>query len=182
MVIYKTIKSHCVKNIKFLPVIYKANESAWMKSIFFEEEIGKWDAELNGRTILILVKNCPAHPNLSNLMNIEMAFFPNYTNSILQPMDQRIIKSLKGHFTKKMLMEFSSSWEEVTTEMIRNCFHHAGFWSSIANAEEEIEQLKRKDDISLTEWIIQFNTSHTFTPDDLSNYVEIDKNLVTIIL
>ncbi|KAL4100864.1 hypothetical protein QTP88_020893 [Uroleucon formosanum] len=71
---------------------YKANKSAWMTSILFEEEIRKWDAELKGRKVLLLVDNCPAHPNLSNLMNIEMIFFPANTTSILQPMDQSVIK------------------------------------------------------------------------------------------
>jgi hypothetical protein len=63
-----------------------------MTSILFEEEIRKWDAELKGRKVLLLVDNCPVHPNLSNLMNIEMIFFPANTTSILLPMDQSVIK------------------------------------------------------------------------------------------
>jgi len=65
------------------------------------------------------VDNCPAHPNLSNLKNIEMTFFPG---------------SLKGHYRKKILIviiELDSNafinmldavsfprkaWEEVTAE------------------------------------------------------------------
>jgi len=64
--------------------------------------------------------------------------------SILQPMDQSVIKSLKGHYRKKILMEIiesdgnasinmldavnflSKAWEEVTAETIRHSFRHAG--------------------------------------------------------
>ncbi|KAL4148172.1 hypothetical protein QTP88_002456 [Uroleucon formosanum] len=59
-----------------------------------------------------------------------------------------------------------------------NSFRHAGL-RSFANAEEEIE-FENEDD-TLSEWITQFNTPHTFTPEDLQNYVEIDENLVTTI-
>ncbi|KAF0762407.1 tigger transposable element-derived protein 4-like [Aphis craccivora] len=195
MVIGKSKNPRCFKNIKRLPVTYKADKSAWMTSILFEEEIRKWDAELKGRKVLLLVDNCPAHPNLSNLINIEMIFFPANTTSILQPMDQSVIKSLKSHYRKKILMEIiesdgnasinmldavnflSKAWEEVTAATIRHSFRHAGL-RSFANAEEEIE-FENED--TLSEWITQFNTLHTFTPEDLQNYVEIDENLVTTI-
>lgn len=45
MVIGKTINPRCFKNIKRLPVTYKANKAAWMASILFEEEIRKWDTD-----------------------------------------------------------------------------------------------------------------------------------------
>uniref|UniRef100_A0A2S2NVD0 Tigger transposable element-derived protein 4 n=1 Tax=Schizaphis graminum TaxID=13262 RepID=A0A2S2NVD0_SCHGA len=200
MVIGKSKNPRCFKNIKRLPVTYKANKSAWMTSILFEEEIRKWDAELKGRKILLIVDNCPAHPNLSNLMNIEMTFFPANTTSIMQPMDLSFIKSLKGHYRKKILMEIiesdgnasinmldtvnflSKAWEEVTAETIRHSFRHVGLLSNLNNTEEKEKEQFEKDDISLSEWIIQSNTPHTFTPEDLQNYVEIDENLVTTIL
>ena len=62
----------------------------------------------------------------------------------------------------------SKAWEEVTAETIRHSFRHAGL-RSFANAEEEIEQFEKEDDISLSEWITQINTPHTFTPEDLQN-------------
>lgn len=57
----------------------------------------------NGQ-ILLLVDNCPAHPLIFNFLNIELAFFLANTSSILQSMDQSVIKSLKGYYRKKMLM------------------------------------------------------------------------------
>ena len=118
MVIGKSKNPRCFKNIKRLPVTYKTNKSAWMTSILFEEEIRKWDAELKWRKVLLLVDNCPAHPNLSNLMNIEMIFFPPNTTSILQPMDQSVIKSLKGHYQNKILMEIIESDGNASINML----------------------------------------------------------------
>jgi len=65
--------------------------------------------KIKGTTIVLLVDNCPAHPNLSNLMNIEIAFLLANINSTLQPMNQTVIKCLKGHYRKKMLMEIIES-------------------------------------------------------------------------
>jgi hypothetical protein len=42
-------------------------------------------------------------------MNIEIIFFPANTTSVLQSMHQSVIKSLKGHYRKKILMEVIES-------------------------------------------------------------------------
>jgi hypothetical protein len=72
LVIGKSKNPSCFKNIKRLPVTYKANKSAWMTSTIFEEEIRKWDSEFTYKKILLLVGNCPAHPAIADLQNIEL--------------------------------------------------------------------------------------------------------------
>jgi hypothetical protein len=57
LVIGKSKNLRCFKNIKRLPVTYKANKSAWMTSTIFEEKIRKWDSKLTGKKILLLVDN-----------------------------------------------------------------------------------------------------------------------------
>ena len=53
-----------------------------MATQLFEEEVRKWDAELKGKKILLLVDNCSVHPQIHNLQNIELAFFTvNTTHS-----------------------------------------------------------------------------------------------------
>ncbi|XP_023238913.1 tigger transposable element-derived protein 4-like [Centruroides sculpturatus] len=49
LVIGKSKNPRCFKNIKTLPVNYKANKKSWMTSEIFEEEIRKWDKELIGK-------------------------------------------------------------------------------------------------------------------------------------
>ncbi|CAH0725646.1 unnamed protein product, partial [Brenthis ino] len=191
LVIGKSKSPRCFKNIKQLPVTYKANKSAWMTSQIFEEEVRKWDAELKSRKILLLVDNCPAHPIMSNLRNIELAFFPANTTSILQPMDQSVIKSLKGHYRRKMLMDMiktdgkvsinmlqavnfiSKAWQEVTAATIQHSFRHAGLCSS-----QEMNQFNSEDNLPLSEWISQFNIPNNFN-EDLQSYENIDEDVAT---
>lgn len=118
MVIGKSKNPWCFKNIKRLPVTYKASKSAWMTSILFEKELKKWDSELKERKMLLFIDNCPAYPNLSDIMKIEIAFFPANTTSILQLMDQSVIKSLKGHYRKKILMEIIESDGNASINML----------------------------------------------------------------
>jgi len=106
LVIGKSKNPRCFKNIKKLPVLYKANSSAWMTSFLFEEELKRWDGQLKkaGRKILLMVDNCPAHPNCQEcLTNIKLVFLPPKTTSILQPMDQGVIRSLKNHYRRNVL-------------------------------------------------------------------------------
>ncbi|XP_066253469.1 tigger transposable element-derived protein 4-like [Euwallacea similis] len=64
------------KNINSLPIDYYWNDKAWMTSSIFTDYFKKWDQELlkEKRKILLLVDNCPAHPDVK-LHNIKLFFF-----------------------------------------------------------------------------------------------------------
>lgn len=52
----------------------------------------------------MLFDNCPAHLEQKNLANIKLVFLlPNMT-SILQPMDQEVIKNLKLRYRKTLII------------------------------------------------------------------------------
>ena len=80
-----------------LPVVYGANQNAWMNSEIFEEWLREWDKQLQcqSRKVLLLVDNCKADPNLNCLKNIQLEFLPSRTTDLLQPMGMGTIKSLK---------------------------------------------------------------------------------------
>ena len=104
LVIGKTVKPQCFKNIDVgsLPVTYRANQNAWMTSQIFTEWLTEWDSQEN-RKILLLVDNCTAHPKVTTLKNIQLEFLPPNTTSIIQPMDQGIIKNLKSFYRKEIV-------------------------------------------------------------------------------
>ena len=104
LVIGKSKQPRCFKNVKSLPVDYEANCNAWMTSEIFENWLRSWDKQLRlqCRKILLLVDNCPAHPNVKALTNIKLEFLPPNTTSIIQPMDQGIIKNIKGFYRKQL--------------------------------------------------------------------------------
>lgn len=116
LVIGKSARPRCLWriNLNSLPVVYRANSKAWMRSDIFEE----WLRNLNGyfriqdKKILLLIDNAAAHfdPNSEestsqgqsnlrpHLSHIEIAFLPPNTTAHLQPMDAGIIKSFKSKY------------------------------------------------------------------------------------
>ena len=44
----------------------------------------------------------PSHPKHLELSNIEVVFLPENTTSLIQPMDQGIVKNFKGHYRSKL--------------------------------------------------------------------------------
>ena len=136
-----------------------------MDSILFEEWVREVDRRFTkeGRKIVLLVANCPAHPSIDKLVSSKLIFLPPSTTSKDQPMDQGVIRSLKVHYKmmsikklieatekKKTLPEFSVldtmqmldlAWGKVTTKTVVNCFEKAGILK-----EKQSEALLDADD------------------------------------
>nr|XP_042897356.1 tigger transposable element-derived protein 6-like [Parasteatoda tepidariorum] len=101
------------------------------------------------RNIIIFVDNCAAHSKENKYTNIKLQFLPPNSTSVLQPMDQGVIKVFKQHYkmrlVKRMLEGLEntgelkkvnmleaielivSAWELITPSAIANCFRKAGF-------------------------------------------------------
>ena len=77
-VIDKSKKPRCFKHIKHLPFSYRSQNKSWIDSILFEEWVREVDRRFTkeGRKIVLLVDNCPAHPSIGNLVSTELIFLP----------------------------------------------------------------------------------------------------------
>ena len=77
-VIGKSQKPCCFKHIKSLPCRYHAQKKSWMNSELFEEWVREQDEkfENEGRKVLLIIDNCPAHPVIENLKSITLYFLP----------------------------------------------------------------------------------------------------------
>lgn len=197
-VIGKSQKPRCFKNVKKLPVVYKANKKAWMTSELFQEFLRQWDKELsqNKRKIVLLIDNCTAHIEPKNLQWIKLAFLPPNTTSVLQPMDQGVIRSLKCIYRKQLILRIlecydkntdcdislfdaivllEKSWRMVTDSTIRNCFRNAGLEKS---PQEEEESDDDDDNLPISKWLEKHGVN-VFSEKEIEHFECCDDDVVT---
>ncbi|KAI6655408.1 Tigger transposable element-derived protein 4 [Oopsacas minuta] len=106
LVIGKSKMPRCFKgiNLDTLPVMYFTNSSAWMTSVLFQQWVMDWDVALiRDNRNLVTIDNCPAHPQIKSLRNIRLEFLPANTTSLIQPLDQGIVKNLKIFYGKELI-------------------------------------------------------------------------------
>ncbi|XP_045541632.1 tigger transposable element-derived protein 4-like [Papilio machaon] len=207
LIIGKSQKPRCFKSVKSLPVDYANNRKAWMTSELFEKWLRDWDRDLvkKKKKILLLVDNCPAHPNVTNLKSITLAFLPPNTTSVLQPMDQGIIRSLKTNFRKNLVLKMincldanednsstkitvldailmvNDAWNKMSQSTIHNCFKHAGFIENHDGLPIQISdhEFDEGDDIPLSLWSRNLHSDSLAAPEMWEDYVDIDSALLT---
>lgn len=129
-VIGKSKKLRALKNVNMssLPVHYRAQKSAWMDSYLFTEwfvtefvpEVKKHLTTLKLPIKAVLViDNAPTHPEeLTCEDEITIYFLPPHVTSLLQPMDQGVIASLKRRYRHKLLSEILSKLNDKDTGLI----------------------------------------------------------------
>uniref|UniRef100_H3AS26 DDE-1 domain-containing protein n=1 Tax=Latimeria chalumnae TaxID=7897 RepID=H3AS26_LATCH len=205
LVIGKSQKPRGFKNVKSLPVDYKANTSAWMTSDIFIEWVKKFDRkmEYQKHKILLFIDNCPVHSTIATLKGTTVIFLPPNSTSKLQPMDQGIIKLFKQNYVFLMLQHiiacFESrenseinllqaiqfaycAWYKVTMRRISSCFAKAGFCTNETNDETENPSSDEEDNIPLSELVESWKTIqvHMELSSDLTveDYVDVDKNAI----
>ncbi|XP_029653824.1 tigger transposable element-derived protein 6-like [Octopus sinensis] len=110
---WKFKKPGCFKNFNVEKYIdYRHSERLWMTSKISNEWLLSWDRDLQ-KKILVVVDRCPSHEIYSNLVSIELLYLPAKTTTILQPMDQGIIRSFKANFNK---IKFDAMLEKIVNE------------------------------------------------------------------
>ena len=85
-----------------LPVDYKAYKKALMTNLIMQEWLPNLDKSIGKkqRKILLFSDNAPSHPS-GTLKNVKVVFLPANTTSLLQPMDQGIIQTMKLKYRKR---------------------------------------------------------------------------------
>lgn len=96
----------CFKNVQTKPIEYLANSKSWMTSNIFAEWLKKLNETYRKkkRTIILFIDNCSAHNEIPNMSNVKVIYLPPNMTSILQPMDQGVIKTFK-HYYRQLVVE-----------------------------------------------------------------------------
>lgn len=126
----KAANPRCFKHINktALPVKYYNQKNAWVDANIFRNwffvhfvpavELYQRQRGLEPKALLLL-DNASAHPNESILTNqvgtIKAMFLPPNTTSLIQPMDQGVLESLKRRYKKKLLRSLVMADEEGTS-------------------------------------------------------------------
>ena len=113
-VIWKSKNLRCFKNIKHLPCEYISKKKSWMNNEIFEEWVRKLNRKFRAddQKIAFIIGNYPAHPSISNLTNVQIVFLPPNLTSILQPMDQGVIRSLKARYRGGVVRLLRRAWRK----------------------------------------------------------------------
>ena len=91
----KSKTPRCFKHIKIYPVNTNHKRRVGWTVKHLKNGCAKLDRtfQMEGRKTALLIDNCPAHPSVSDLTNVQLVFLPPNTTSVLQPMNQGVIKA-----------------------------------------------------------------------------------------
>ena len=110
----------CFKNTNMdsLPVIYRNQRNAWVNteifsSWFHNQFVPYVQRELKNKGLspkaLLILDNCPAHPEEDTLVSddglVIAKFLPANVTSLIQPMDQGVLVSLKRRYRRSLLQD-----------------------------------------------------------------------------
>uniref|UniRef100_A0A8C0Z9I1 CENP-B homolog protein 2-like n=1 Tax=Cyanistes caeruleus TaxID=156563 RepID=A0A8C0Z9I1_CYACU len=127
-IIGKYTKPRCFKNVNLgsMDCEYRANKRAWMTGILFQEYVQQLDAKMDGRKILLIADNCPAHPK--NIEGIIRAFKMHYRRrfyrNILEGFEIGNPNPEKINVLEAMNLAISAWKIDVHSSTIANCFRH----------------------------------------------------------
>ena len=178
-------------DLKRIGIEYTSTCKSWMTSGVFQEYLRSLNQQMvkQKRKILLLIDNAPSHLIYEELTNIKIEFLPKDTTSVLQPLDQGIIRSFKSHYKNALITYLaavgnntpetmksinlgivvnwiSDAWKKVSATTIINCFQKTGLFGgrgellSSDTAEYELQA-------RLTEVRASVNVEEYLSADDI---------------
>jgi len=189
----KSAKPRCFKGFKNTRVNYFHNKTAWMTEEIFTKILSYFNDKMvmQKRNVLFFVDNCPSHPQKLKFSNVKLVFLPKNTTARLQPCDAGVISWVKRNYRSKIvrkllasyennesliitlkdaLIMIHSSWKELSSDTIKNCFKKCGF----ENDNIEITEIESSE---LNESCNQLSSKLRFKDISFNDYASMDDNL-----
>ena len=164
----------------------------WILKYYVRKLDKKFDAE--GRKIVLIIDNCPAHPNVDNLKAIQLVFLPPNTTSKTQPMYQGVVRALKAFYRTNVVRRqikyvdedkttpkinilqamrmLVKSWDAISIKTVKNCFRKA-----CISQETQVTSINEEDDpFKLLQQNVDELKSRDLVDEKLTvdDYVDID--------
>lgn len=211
LIIGKSKKPRAFKNVNIncLPVMYTNQRSAWMdctifKDWFFKEFVPVVEATLKKKNLprkaILLIDNAPSHPDITELSSgdIKAYFFPPNVTSLIQPLDQGVLETLKRNYRKKLLQFLIQNLDEgntVTEALKKITVKDAVIWSSMAwdevkkstlqkswrklfGIEKESDESAKLQEVSeLVELANELPVGNPIEPNDIEEWLNADQQL-----
>ena len=207
LLIGKYKNPRCLKHIQRedLPVVYDNSKNAWMTSEIFGDFLKRFDRAMGKekRKVLLLLDNCSAHGTSNvRLKNVKLYYLPPNTTSVIQPLDQGIIRSFKSYYHSELgerrVMKIESkkddfekvdvreaidicdlAWGKVTQATIVNCFRKGGFVHSLdpETVSCDPEGVVQDTQPSTSMWEVLAN--HIGIDMTLAEYIEMESTIQT---
>lgn len=172
LVIGRSEKPRCFKgNRRSLPIQYAANKKAWMSRALFSRWVEAFNADMRkaGRSVALFLDNCSAHHiDETELTNVRLVFFPPNCTSVLQPLDQGVIRSVKCAYRERLIQRLllnlrhkrptdvnlcmafemvAAAWVATSPTQIENCFKHAGFITTVQASRTDCASASLDEDM-----------------------------------
>ena len=201
LVIGHAAKPRCFKTLPVvgMPDTWKWNKKAWMTSAIFTEWIHAFDK--TATYSYLLLDNAPSHATNINLTNVKMQLLPSNTTSILQPLDQCFLQTVKAKYRKSLLTQvlaqlsdghsvhelaksvtvldacrwIAKAVKQVSPITVEKCFAKASITKSTTPVVATDTDFDADDDLPLSRLITSLS-AQIEQPMDANDFINIDKD------
>ena len=186
-----------------IPVTWFQNRKAWMTTTIYQKLLLTFNRRMRpqNRQVILFVDNAPPHPP-ADLSHVKVVFFPANTTSVLQPLDQGIIRAMKLHYRKRLLRSVLArvdddhtvesisksvsvldachwivdSVKDISPTTVGKCFANARF--SVDPADSSVND--PEDDLSPAQLMASFkNCAKTPEPLTTDDFINIGSGILT---
>ncbi|XP_039598433.1 tigger transposable element-derived protein 1-like [Polypterus senegalus] len=150
--VYKSKNPRAKKNKNLLPVYWMHNPKAWitkrLASDWFHQcfipEVNIYLAEKGLEfKVLLLLDNAGGHPLDLCYQGVKIEFLPPNTTSLIQPMDQGVIRAFKALYTKNSLQHMVEAMDTDDDFSLKEYWRKYVITSCMVNVQKALNDMKK---------------------------------------
>jgi hypothetical protein len=141
------------KNKNYLPVFWQHNQKAWGTDVLYTEwfhqcftpEVQKYLVQEGlPFKVLLIIENAPGNPTSIAIENenVKVVFLPPNTTSLLQPLDQGIIRCVKATYTRLVFERIRAAMDAEPHLEIMECWKSFTIADAIIFFKAAMDELK----------------------------------------